>query len=166
MAQQRKSSLVARDPVESRVETIVAPAGKLGLVIGLEDDERPPAIVKIIRKDSPLIDQMFLGDQILSVDGEDTSHFDHKQLTELLMARSSSQRALVVRHDPAKKAKQVEQMQKQQFASKARMNAQAQARRQMIVILLIAAFVAVMMYVKHNERVAKRLQAAMRKGGF
>ena len=41
----------------------------LGLVIGLEDDERPPAIVKIIRKDSPLIDQMFLGDQILSVDG-------------------------------------------------------------------------------------------------
>ena len=153
-------------PAEHRVETIIAPAGKLGLVIGLEDDDKPPAIVKIIRKDSPLVDRMFLGDQILSVDGEDTTHFDHKQLTELLTARASSQRALVVRHDPAKKAKQVEQMQKQQFASKARMNAQAQARRQMIVILLIAAFVAVMMYVKHNERVAKRLKHVLREGGF
>ena len=46
-------------PAEHRGETIIAPAGKLGLVIGLEDDDKPPAIVKIIRKDSPLVDRMF-----------------------------------------------------------------------------------------------------------
>ena len=110
---------------------------------------------------------MFLGDQILSVDGEDTTHFDHKQLTELLEARASSQRALVVRHDPAKKALQLEQIQKQQFKNKALRQAQVQARRQLVVVLLIAALVAVVMYVKHNERVAKEVEAdVLREGGF
>ena len=59
-----------------------------------------------------------------------------------------------------------EQIQKQQFKNKALRQAQVQARRQLVVVLLIAALVAVVMYVKHNERVAKRLKHVLREGGF
>merc|ERR1712013_111425 len=66
---------------------IIAPAGKLGVIL-----DSPPegggAFVSVIKDDSPLRNQIRIGDKLLSVDGEDVSKMKAIHVSMMLGAKS------------------------------------------------------------------------------
>eukprot|EP00985_Skeletonema_marinoi_P008290 scaffold3716_cov129-Skeletonema_marinoi.AAC.1 len=72
---------------------VFAPAGKLGLIVDTSDDG---PIVHSINGDSPLVGQVFAGDYIVAVDGEDTSDWSAQNVTKLVARKSGSARKLTL----------------------------------------------------------------------
>jgi len=72
---------------------VFAPAGKLGLIV---DTSNEGPIVHSIKGDSPLVGQVFAGDYIVAVDGEDTSDWSAHNVTNLVAQKSGRVRKLTL----------------------------------------------------------------------
>eukprot|EP00531_Pseudo-nitzschia_arenysensis_P000438 CAMPEP_0116124074 /NCGR_PEP_ID=MMETSP0329-20121206/5092_1 /TAXON_ID=697910 /ORGANISM="Pseudo-nitzschia arenysensis, Strain B593" /LENGTH=1027 /DNA_ID=CAMNT_0003618041 /DNA_START=170 /DNA_END=3253 /DNA_ORIENTATION=- len=85
--------------IEQRID-VVAPAGKLGMVIDTPNGGIP--VVHAIKDTSVLIDQVRVGDRLLSVDGEDCTGMTAMQVSKLISLKSSKPaRVLVFARTPA-----------------------------------------------------------------
>jgi hypothetical protein len=72
---------------------ILAPAGKLGILIDRCDGECPH--ICGIRPDSPLIQQLHVGDKLVSIDHEDVTNVAAKEVSRIINLKSDSERTLV-----------------------------------------------------------------------
>ena len=159
---QRKKPEAAAAAAGADEFVVTAPAGKLGLVIGLSDTDR--AIVKMVRATSPLAGRVDIGDMVLKVDGSDTSKFDHRELTELLKARErQSARVLTLRHNPDEKYKLMKQR------NDALRLKQSRARRKKWMLYPAAfamlVFVVFLVHRMNFEATAAEVRAAVEAGG-
>lgn len=70
---------------------IIAPSGKLGFILVNPEPPEPlgPSFVYNIRKDSPLISLLQLGDKILALDDEDVTDLSAESISKLLGSKSS-----------------------------------------------------------------------------
>ena len=90
-----------KDP-EERID-VVAPAGKLGMVIDTPNGGIP--VVHAIKDTSVLIDQVQVGDRLLSVDGEDCTGMTAMQVSKLISLKSTKPvRVLVFARTPTTNA--------------------------------------------------------------
>jgi C-terminal processing protease CtpA/Prc len=69
---------------------VVAPAGKLGVVVDIPPDRRGPPFVCDIRETSPLYGQLQIGDKIFAVDNEDVRKMSAIKVSKLLAQRSEN----------------------------------------------------------------------------
>lgn len=82
---------------------VVAPAGKLGMVIDTPNGGIP--VVHAIKDTSVLIDSVRVGDRLLSVDGEDCTAMTAMQVSKLISLKSNKPaRVLVFARTPTKNA--------------------------------------------------------------
>lgn len=82
---------------------VVAPAGKLGMVIDTPNGGIP--VVHAIKDTSVLIDDVRVGDRLLSVDGEDCTGMTAMQVSKLISLKSNKPaRVLVFARTPTKNA--------------------------------------------------------------
>jgi len=81
-----------KDP-EERLD-VVAPAGKLGMVIDTPNGGIP--VVHAIKDTSVLIDQVRVGDRLLSVDGEDCTAMTAMQVSKLISLKSEKPARVLV----------------------------------------------------------------------
>lgn len=82
---------------DERVE-VYAPAGKLGMVIDTPLSGIP--IVHAIKEISVLVNQVQIGDKLLSVDGTDTTEMSAIQVSKLISSKEHSERILVFARTP------------------------------------------------------------------
>ena len=68
---------------------VLAPAGKLGIIIDLSDSGEP--IVRAIRGDSVLADEVKIGDRLLSVDGEGCADMSAENVSKLIAVKSNQE---------------------------------------------------------------------------
>ena len=73
---------------------VFAPAGKLGIIV---DSSKDGPIIHSINDDSPLVGEVFPGDYIIAIDGEDTSNWSAYNVTKLVALKSGSIRKLTLR---------------------------------------------------------------------
>jgi C-terminal processing protease CtpA/Prc len=73
------------DEPEQRFD-VVAPAGKLGMVIDTPNGGVP--VVHAIKDTSVLVDRVRVGDRLLSVDGEDCTAMTAMQVSKLISLKS------------------------------------------------------------------------------
>lgn len=66
---------------------VKAPPGKLGIIIDLSDIGEP--IVRAIRGDSVLADEVKIGDRLLSVDGEGCTDMSAEHVSKLIAVKSN-----------------------------------------------------------------------------
>ena len=85
-------SFIDEQPTRVRKE-IVAPAGKLGIIVDTSNDG---PIIHSVNDDSPLLGRVFPGDHIIAVDGEDTSNWSAHHVTKLVALKSGSKRKLTL----------------------------------------------------------------------
>lgn len=81
-----------KDP-EERID-VVAPAGKLGMVIDTPNGGIP--VVHAIKDTSVLVDQVRVGDRLLSVDGEDCTGMTAMQVSKLISLKSEKPARVLV----------------------------------------------------------------------
>ena len=75
---------------------VVAPAGKLGVIVDMPPTG-PPAFVCEVKDSSPLLDEIFVGDKIVAVDGEDVQTMSAVNVSKLLGRKSrNEQRRITV----------------------------------------------------------------------
>jgi len=79
--------------LETRIE-IVAPAGKLGMVIDTPHAAVP--VVHAIKETSVLADKVQVGDRLMSVDGEDTTGMTAMQVSKLISLKASKPSRILV----------------------------------------------------------------------
>jgi len=89
-----RASPTASSGVRNR-KTVVAPPGKLGLILANKPDGRG-TIVSGVRPTSTLVDLISTGDRIIAVDGEDVSHMNVSELTTIMTRKSDFDRKLTV----------------------------------------------------------------------
>ena len=74
---------------EERIE-IVAPSGRLGVVLLSPDiPEAGPAFISDISNDSPLLDEIQMGDKIIAIDDKDVRDMSAKNVSQLLGSKSN-----------------------------------------------------------------------------
>ena len=78
---------------EDRIE-IVAPSGKLGIVIDTPNGGIP--MIHAIKESSPLIDQVKVGDKLIMVDGIDTTSMSAIKVSRLISTRSDNSRRVLI----------------------------------------------------------------------
>jgi len=77
--------------------TVHAPAGKLGVVIDKQPSNIP--VVHAIKDTSVLVNQVHIGDKLLSVDEEDTTEMSALGVSKLISSKSHSPRILIFARD-------------------------------------------------------------------
>jgi hypothetical protein len=76
-------------------KSVVAPPGKLGLILANKPDGRG-TVVSGVRPTSALVEKISTGDRIIAVDGEDVSHMNVSELTTIMTRKSDFDRKLTV----------------------------------------------------------------------
>lgn len=87
-------SLEGQDTASKRHIRIVAPPGKLGVVIDTPCDGVP--MVHAIKDTSVLVENLRVCDRLLSVDGEDTTSMSATQVSRLISSRSRNPSRVLV----------------------------------------------------------------------
>ena len=84
----RSQGTSAISPGKKKVEIVqvICPSGKLGVVV----DEGSPAFVSYVSENSPLRDQIFLGDIIIGVDDEEVQQLDSDDVSRILLSKSAN----------------------------------------------------------------------------
>ena len=80
--------------------TIIAPKGKLGIVIDSPDNG--PPVVHSLKETSPIVDKMQVGDRIVAIDDEDVRTMSSIKVSKLISKKSSNEerKFTVVRYIP------------------------------------------------------------------
>ena len=69
---------------------VIAPAGKLGVVVDIPPDRRGAPFVCDIRETSPLYGQIEPGDKIYAVDDEDVTNMTAVKVSKLISQKSGN----------------------------------------------------------------------------
>ncbi|KAL3910867.1 MAG: hypothetical protein SGILL_007518 [Bacillariaceae sp.] len=85
------SSVVVR---RSRI-TVVAPPGKLGIILANKADSKG-TVVSGVRTSSVLVDRISPGDRIVAIDGEDVSRMTVSEITTIMSRKAEYERRLTV----------------------------------------------------------------------
>lgn len=75
--------------------TVIAPPGKLGIILANRTDSRG-TVVSGVRTSSVLAEQVSPGDRIIAIDEEDVSQMNVKEITTIMARKSEFERALVL----------------------------------------------------------------------
>lgn len=86
--------LAAARTLRSKV-TVVAPPGKLGIILANRTDSRG-TVVSGVRTSSVLAQQVSPGDRIVAIDDEDVSQMNVKEITTIMARKSEFERVLVL----------------------------------------------------------------------
>ena len=86
------------DPEEPFV--VVAPAGMLGIMV-IENSNGGVPVVNAIKDTSTLADQVRMGDQLLSIDGEDCKGMTAMQVSKLICLKAEKPARVLVFARPA-----------------------------------------------------------------
>jgi len=85
-----------KNNITKRVKlTVVAPAGKLGIILANKTDAKG-TVVSGVRTTSALADRISPGDRILEIDGEDVSRMTVSEITAIMTRQKDYERVLVV----------------------------------------------------------------------
>jgi len=89
------------EKISPRQLDIIAPAGKLGVIVD-SPPEGGAAYVSEIKSESPIYDDVCLGDKLLAVDGEDVSNMKAIHVSMLLGSKSRNEKRIitVLRENP------------------------------------------------------------------
>jgi C-terminal processing protease CtpA/Prc len=68
--------------------TVIAPAGKLGVILDNPDDGAP--VIHTVKDTSPLLGKIDVGDRLVNIDNVDVSGFTPAQVVQLLSTKSSN----------------------------------------------------------------------------
>ena len=79
--------------------TVMAPPGKLGIILANRTDSRG-TVVSGVRTSSVLAEQVSPGDRIVAIDGEDVSQMNVKEITTIMARKSEFERVLVLLATP------------------------------------------------------------------
>lgn len=79
----------------SSQKKIIAPAGKLGIILANKTDSRG-TVVSGVRTSSVLSEKIFPGDRIVAVDGEDVSRMTVSEITSIMARKNDFDRVLSV----------------------------------------------------------------------
>jgi len=92
-----KSPSLSVEEAKISQRIIVAPPGKLGLVVGntIQNDRVGPA-VHTVREGSPLEGLIYVKDVIVAINDVDTSKYTAGQLTKLMAETSEQERRITV----------------------------------------------------------------------
>jgi len=92
----RKSSSRSKNAITKRVKlTVVAPAGKLGIILANKTDAKG-TVVSGVRTTSALADRVSPGDRIIEIDGEDVSRMTVSEITSIMARKNDFERVLTV----------------------------------------------------------------------
>jgi len=92
----RKSSSRSKNTITKRVKlTVVAPAGKLGIILANKTDAKG-TVVSGVRTTSALADRISPGDRIIEIDGEDVSRMTVSEITSIMARKNDFERILTV----------------------------------------------------------------------
>ena len=80
--------------LRSRAE-VVAPPGKLGIILANRTDSRG-TVVSGVRTSSVLADRVSPGDRIVEIDGEDVSRMNVREITTIMARKAEFERVLVI----------------------------------------------------------------------
>lgn len=75
--------------------TVIAPPGKLGIILANRTDSRG-TVVSGVRTSSVLAEQVSPGDRIIAIDEEDVSQMNVKEITTIMARKSEFERVLVL----------------------------------------------------------------------
>jgi len=80
-------------------QNIVAPPGKLGIILANKFDTKG-TVISGVRSSSVLADQIFPGDRIVAIDGEDVSRMTVSEITTIMARKNEFERVLAVLTTP------------------------------------------------------------------
>lgn len=89
-------TIIGAEPIPrpSLVE-VVAPPGKLGILLANKTGERGPTHVSAVRSESVLAGKVHVGDRFVSIDGEDVSGMNSREITAVMARKADYQRVIV-----------------------------------------------------------------------
>ena len=93
-ATSRKTSTTSSVVRRSKT-TIVAPPGKLGIILANKADSKG-TVVSGVRTSSVLVDRISPGDRIIAIDGEDVSRMTVSEITTIMSRKAEYERRLTV----------------------------------------------------------------------
>ena len=76
-------------------KTIIAPAGKLGIILANRTDSKG-TVVSGVRTSSSLFDKIAPGDRIITIDGEDVTMMSVSEITSIMARKNDFERELVI----------------------------------------------------------------------
>jgi hypothetical protein len=77
--------------------TLIAPPGKLGILLSNAESNTGPTHVSAVRSTSVLAGQVHVGDIFVSIDEEDVSLMNSKEITNIMARKSEFERELRLR---------------------------------------------------------------------
>lgn len=80
--------------------TVVAPPGKLGIILANKSDVLKGTVVSGVRASSVLADRVFPGDRIVAIDGEDVSRMTVSEITTIMARKTEFERTLTIMTTP------------------------------------------------------------------
>ena len=84
-------------PRPSTYFTLIAPPGKLGILLSNAESNTGPTHVSAVRSTSVLAGQVHVGDVFVGIDGEDVTLMNSKEITSIMARKSEFQRELRLR---------------------------------------------------------------------
>jgi C-terminal processing protease CtpA/Prc len=81
-------------PPQMEKVTIIAPSGKLGIVIERTSESGPR--IKTINEKSPLYNQLVVGDQIMSIDDQNTENMTSAMVSDYLLKHMEQEERVIV----------------------------------------------------------------------
>jgi C-terminal processing protease CtpA/Prc len=79
--------------------TVIAPAGKLGVILDNPDDGAP--VIHTVKETSPLLGKINVGDRLVNIDNVDVSGYTPAQVVQLLSTKSNNPERLLTMLRPA-----------------------------------------------------------------
>jgi C-terminal processing protease CtpA/Prc len=77
-----------RNPIREKIIVIMAPAGKLGVVIDTPDDGAP--VVHAVKDSSVIADRIQVGDKLVAVDDDDVRSMTAIKVSKLISKKSAN----------------------------------------------------------------------------
>jgi len=75
---------------------VIAPPGKLGILLANKSGQQGPTHVSAVRSESVLAGKVHVGDRFVSIDGEDVTRMNSKEITTIMARKSEFERVLVL----------------------------------------------------------------------
>lgn len=90
------NTIIGAEPVPrpSLVE-VIAPPGKLGILLANKVGTKGPTHVSAVRSESVLAGKVHVGDRFVSIDGEDVSGMNSREITSVMARKAEFQRVIV-----------------------------------------------------------------------
>jgi hypothetical protein len=93
----RGNTIIGAEPVprSSPLVEVHAPPGKLGILLANKIGEKGPTHVSAVRSESVLAGKVHVGDRFVTIDGEDVSGMNSREITSVMARKADSWRLIV-----------------------------------------------------------------------